>query len=43
MSRENEDDPPPFEFGDVWPDDKSFPLRTCLSRATERVRGLASG
>jgi hypothetical protein len=26
MNRENEDDPPPFEFGDVWPDDKPFPL-----------------
>jgi hypothetical protein len=26
MSREDEDDPPPVAFEDVWPDDKSFPL-----------------
>ena len=26
MSGSDERDDPPFEFGDVWPDDKPFPL-----------------
>ena len=26
MSGDDERDDPPFEFGDVWPDDKPFPL-----------------
>jgi len=26
MSGGDERDDPPFEFGDVWPDDKPFPL-----------------
>jgi hypothetical protein len=37
MNRENEDDPPPFEFGDVWPDDKPFPLSD--AECARSVRG----
>ena len=40
MSREDEpQDEPPFEFEDVWPDDRSFPLTD--AECARLVRGHA--